>query len=107
NNGKPSGLSTNFYLQFADSKGNIVSNSQFPVLGAVAKGSITVPESISQGNYYVRAWTPVMLNSSEDMIYKKNIFVFRPVGNPASTTATSKNVSINFFPESGHLVDGL
>ena len=62
NDGKPSGLSNNLYLQFADARGNIVSTKCFPVLGAVSKGSIDVPDSLPQGNYYIRALTPEMFN---------------------------------------------
>src|SRR4051812_22400174 len=58
--GKPSALSNNFYLQFTDSRGGIISSKKYPVQGATAKGSIQIPDSLPQGNYFVRAVTPVM-----------------------------------------------
>src|SRR5574338_314397 len=76
--GKPSGISNNLFLQMTDSKGAIVANKKFPVLGAVAKGTIEIPDSLPQGNYYIRALTPYMLNDDADFMYRKNIFVFRP-----------------------------
>lgn len=105
--GKPSGTSNNFYVQLADSKGNIVSSKKYPVFGAVAKGNIDIPDSLPQGNYYIRALTPDMLNYEEAFVYKKNIFIFKPVASAAKETAPPQNVSVNFFPESGHLVDGI
>ncbi len=105
-NGKPSGLSNNLYLQFMDSKGNIIADNRYAVLGAVAKGSINIPDSLPQGNYYVRALTPGMLNADESFIYKKDIFVFKP-SVVKSTATTSQNVNVRFFPESGDLVDGI
>ncbi len=105
--GKPSGMSSNFYLQFADSRGQLVSTKKYPVMGAVAKGSILIPDSLPQGNYYIRALTPGMLNEDEAMIYKKNIFVFRPAARNAVASKTSQTVSLKFFPESGNLVDGI
>lgn len=104
--GKPSNLSNNFYLQFADSKGQVVSTHKFPVMGAVVKGNIDIPDSLPQGNYYIRALTPHMFNYDDAFIYTKNIFVFRPE-TAAVTTTISKNVSLQFFPESGHLIDGI
>lgn len=104
--GKPSNLSNNFYLQFADSKGQVVSTHKFPVMGAVVKGNIDIPDSLPQGNYYIRALTPHMFNYDDAFIYTKNIFVFRPE-TAAVTTTIPKNVSLQFFPESGHLIDGI
>ena len=104
--GKPSGISNNFYLQFIDTKGNIISNHKYPVLGATAKGNISIPDSLPQGNYYIRALTPDMLNYEESFVYKKNIFIFRPGTTPGGTKP-SQTVSVQFFPESGYLVDGI
>ncbi|MFZ1263420.1 MAG: hypothetical protein WAT34_07895 [Chitinophagaceae bacterium] len=105
--GKPSGISNNFYVQFIDSKGAVISSKKYPVFGAVAKGNIDIPDSLPQGNYYIRALTPDMLNYEEAFIYKKNIFIFHPSAGNASTAKTQQNVSLKFFPESGNLVDGI
>ena len=105
--GKPSGISNNLYLQFTDSKGGVVSTKKFPVMGAVAKGSIEVPDSLPQGNYYLRAITPVMLDYDEAFTYKKNIFIFKPSVVASKEKAPAQNVSLQFFPESGQLVDGI
>ncbi len=104
--GQPSASSNNLFLQFTDSKGKLVSNKMFPVMGAVVKGSIRVPDSLPQGNYYIRALTPAMKNYEESFIYKKNIFVFKP-STAAIEKTQSPTVSVQFFPESGHLVDGI
>ena len=105
--GKPSGMSSNLYLQFTDNKGYVIFNQQYPASGAVAKGNIEIPDSLTQGNYYIRAFTANMLNYDEAFIYKKNIFVFK--GSATSTTGIieAQNVSLQFFPESGNLVDGI
>lgn len=106
-NGKPSAASNNFYVQLTDSKGNIVTTKKYPVFGAAAKGNIDLPDSLPQGNYYMRALTPGMLNYEEEFIYKKNIFIFRPSAGSSATAKVPSNVSLKFFPESGNLVDGI
>jgi hypothetical protein len=103
--GKPSGLSNNFYLQLVNSNGKLVCEKKFPVLGASVRGSIALPDSLPAATYYIRALTPGILSEGEDFVYKKNIFVSNPsspaVAKPAQT------VSLQFFPESGKLVDGI
>ncbi len=106
NDGKPGVISNNLYLQLIDSKGHIISNKRFPISGATAKGSIAIPDSLPYGNYYIRALTPDMLNYDEAFIYKKNIFILKR-GGAEIKKGLSQNVSIQFFPESGHLVDGV
>jgi hypothetical protein len=105
-NGLPSTLSNNFYLQLIGIDGKIISNKKYPVQGATIKGDIELPNSLPQGYYHIRALTPGILNSSHDFLYSKNLFVF----NPSSTTTNKLNfsplpsLSVQFFPESGHLV---
>lgn len=107
NDGKPGELSNNLYLQFSDSKGQVVSTKQFPIMGSVVNGSIDVPDSLPQGNYCIRALTPGMLSYDEAFIYKKNILVFRPGVSAAKEKAPPPDVSIQFFPESGDFIEGV
>ena len=107
-NGKPSGRSSNIYLQFLDSTGTVISYKKYPVLGAVAKGNIDIPDSLPQGNYMIRAITSGMQHEEESMIYKKNLFVFHPASsNQVNIRNKIQTVSLTFFPESGPLVDGV
>jgi len=109
-NGLPSSLSNNFYLQLIDIKGNVISSKQYPVNSATVKGNIDLPDSLKQGYYYIKALTPAMLNSYENIIYSKSIFIFNPLSKQLSkSTAVSKNfpIAVQFFPESGNLVAGI
>ena len=105
--GKPGISSSNLFLQFTDNKGRVISYKRFPIMGAAAKGSIDIPDSLSAGNYYIRALTPDMLNDEEAFVYKKNIVVFKPGNTGIIGNSNPQNVSVQFFPESGQLVDGI
>lgn len=105
--GKPGISSSNLFLQFTNSKGGVICTKRFPITGAAAKGSIDIPDSLSPGNYYIRALTPDMINYEEAFVYKKNIAVFRPGTLEIVGITTPQNVSVQFFPESGQLVDGV
>ncbi len=107
NEGKPGGISSNLYVQFVDANGQLISSGRYPVMGAVTKGSIVIPDSLPQGNYYIRAVTPNMLNGDEEFIYKKNLFIYRPSAAAAAGVKPQQTVSLQFFPESGYLIDGI
>jgi hypothetical protein len=104
--GKPSGASNNLYIQVINSKGVLIDSKRYPIMGAVAKGNIDIPDTLPQGNYYVRVFTPQMLNDDEAFIYKKAVYIFNPKNQKQKETVTP-NISLQFFPESGTLVDGL
>ena len=107
-NGIPVSISSNLYLQFSDKNGSVVFNKKYPIDGAVAKGNIEIPDSLSQGSYYIRAYTTRMLNYDERLIYIKNIFVLNSASNQMlPVIAQEQNLSIQFFPESGNLIDGV
>jgi len=108
NDNKPSIVSSNFYLQLINNKNQIISSKKYPVMGAAAKGNIDIPDSLPQGNYRIRALTPEMLNNDLDFIYNKNFFIYNPSSNNTKEkTTASQNIILQFFPESGNLVDGL
>lgn len=105
-NGLPSGISSNFYIRLADDKGRTIAEKKYPVTGAAAKGNIDLPDSLPQGNYYFIATTAGMLTYGSDFIYRKNIYIYNP-STAGKITATPQSIKIQFFPESGNLVDGL
>ena len=104
--GKPSGLSNNLYLQFVNTKGEVIASGKYAVYGAVSKGSLVIPDSLPQGNYFIRAATPAMLAWGESMVYKKDVFVFHP-GTRETGPADPSTLALQFFPESGKMVDGI
>lgn len=99
--GLPSTRSTHFYIQVFNEKGISVSSGHFPVLGATVDGGFILPDSLTSGNYYIQAFTPLMLSQSAE-VYVKNLWVsgsgFRSAQRPAGTLS-----QIQFFPESGSL----
>jgi hypothetical protein len=105
--GLPSGLSNNFYLQLIDERGKVYARKHFPVQGSTIRGNIDLPDSIPQGYYHIRALTPAMLNSIEGAIYSKSIFIFNPTAKTKSQApnAVEKSIHVQFFPESGNLID--
>lgn len=105
-NGKPSGLSNNFFMQLFDPKGGLVLSKRYPVAGSVIKGNIDIPDTLQQGNYIIRAFTPHMLNTEESLLYRRNITIFNR-NRKSSGIKRQDHLIVDFFPESGYLVDGI
>ena len=105
-NGLPSAVSSNFYVRLADDKGHIIAEKRYPVTGASARGDIDLPDSLPQGNYYFTATTAGISTYGEDFIYRKNIYIYNP-SVAGKNTPAPQHIKVQFFPESGNLVDGL
>lgn len=107
--GMPITRSSSLYLHFTDQDGKIIAARKYPVAGATTKGNIDLPDSIPQGNYHIRAATEAMLGFGPEFVYRKNIYIYNPEGQAAPPPASTAEpgLKLRFFPESGHLVDGL
>lgn len=110
NNRQPDASANNFYLQLFDTRNRLLMTKKYPVRGATVSGDIELADSLPQGYYTIRALTPAMLTTaSPDRFYLKDIYVFNPSSRPSAENEPNKRaaLSLQFFPESGHLVDGL
>ncbi len=107
NNGMPSVLSSNFYVQLSDADGKIIETKKYPVYGAAVNGHIDLPDSLLQASYLISAYTPSSLNFTDaDLLYRKAFYIYnRNTSKPVS--ASPETVDLVFFPESGHLVHGI
>jgi hypothetical protein len=103
----PSMMSTNFFLQVLDKDGRLIKENRYPVTGATVSGNIILEDSLPKGNYWLRAFTPWMLNFGEEFIYHRPVFVINAATSRAPLSNNNKDISLRFFPESGNLVDGI
>jgi hypothetical protein len=106
-NGLPATESHNIYLQLVNSAGQVIDKKLYPVAGATANGSISLPDSLPAGSYYIRATTPTMLNLGEEFVYRKNIPVYAPGKMTADGKIERRPYTVQFFPEGGNFVDGI
>lgn len=73
----PSQLSKIVYVDVVNAKDSLVQTIKLPTVNAVAAGNIPLtPGTYKQGNYYIRAYTVWMLNSSDKFFFSKTI----PIG---------------------------
>lgn len=114
----PSSLSKIIYVELFDNNGKIITHQTLYAEDGFAKGYFSLPESLLQGNYLVKAYTNWMRNFSQEFFFTKEIQIYNPkkvVGNskviPSEKVTVKKlansNIDLQFFPEGGCLVSGL
>lgn len=124
----PSNLSQTVYVELLNPGGKIIDRCVLKPHVGRFHGSLLVDETPFYSGYYeIRAYTRYMLNFGEEVIYSRTIPVFREPKETGDWTDRSmleygsktlaferpkpkqKTSKLNacFFPEGGHLVDGL
>lgn len=91
---------------------------QLKLLNGMASGDFVLPETLSGGQYHIRAYTNVMRNFDQNYFFRKTIFIGNAsASNPVTTTNTdnrpikeqtgvTEKADIQFFPEGGNLIIG-
>lgn len=103
-NGLPSVSSHNLYLYLIDEKGRIMDSKKYPISGATVKGNFNLGKTIPAGCYTIKALTAATANDGE-FAYTKNIYIYN--AEIRKDTVAQKKIVIQFFPESGNLVDNI
>lgn len=103
----PSTLSKIVYVDLLDTYNNPVMQLKIGTEGSTGSGVMTLPDTLSTGNYIIRAYTNWMKNFSRDLFSYKKISVINPFKNITSIKVPSSDLfpdSVIFFPEGGQLI---
>jgi hypothetical protein len=105
---KPGILSKVVYVTLSDAKGTVIEKKQLQLKNATAAGEFGLAPTMASGNYTLSAYTLWMLNFP-GFIDRKTITVYNTQKNEAVIGASSVSTQVNmqFFPESGKLVNGI
>ena len=106
---KPLHVSKVAYIEILNSDNRPLVNTKVALGESGGDGSLFIPATLASGTYRVRAYTQWMRNFSADFYFHKDITVVNPFVRPESfsTTATPPKIQVEFFPEGGHLINGL
>lgn len=104
-------LSNVLHVDLVNPKSHIDQSIKLRLANGLAWGEFTLPDSLPNGNYVIRAYTRLMRNNQEAGYFdkvipvtavRKNIVVAnKPVQN------TNSKIDIQFFPEGGDLLSGI
>ena len=124
---RQSGKSKVVYVELVDGGDSVVAQRKLYVDALGAHGDIKIGDDLPQGDYTLRSYTKYMLNEKEPVYFQKKVPIFvqtlranasadQPPNSRSlkgfSTTGTTTSAiygspKISFYPEGGHLVEGL
>jgi hypothetical protein len=103
---QPTAKNNTVYAELLNEKSQLIQRLNLLTMSGSAAGNFDLPDTLSSGNYTVRAYTNWMKNQEEDYFFHRQIKIF----NPETSTHqgnTSAQPDIRFFPEGGDLVAGI
>ena len=115
-------MSNNLNVELVNIKGDPVSVKLLRVDEGFSHAEIQLPDSLSGGNYKIRAYTDWMMNFDSDLFFEKEMFVHNPIEENfipiffdifrnrrfnRQLENKAEEVQFAFFPEGGNLVQGL
>ena len=105
---KPLDLSKVAYLDLLDGSGTSVLQTAVALSATGGNGALSLPTNLPSGTYRLRGYTNWMKNGDTTYFFEKNVTIINPFRRlglklPRETV----RYDVQFFPEGGHLVQGL
>jgi hypothetical protein len=106
-----SSLSGIVNIELIDEKDSIKQSIELPLDHGLANGDFALPDTLHAGNFHIRAYTNYMRNAGSAYFFNRAITIINPIALDKKATATTQlssgKIDVQFFPESGDLVDGI
>ncbi|MGN7863592.1 hypothetical protein [Chryseobacterium sp. 22458] len=102
-----SAISTTLFVELYDRNKKQIIKKLVPLIDGEGSGSISLPASLKEDVYYLRAYTTWMANFNEDFQLIKPVAVYNPASPEKLTANPISGWTASIHPESGHLIDGI
>jgi len=103
--------STNLHVELISPSGEITDSRVVRITGGLGNGDFHLAGNLKSGRYMVRAYTNYMRNFGDNLFFHKDIIIINSTDSNKSfqdsVTVVTEKPEINFFPESGSLVDNV
>jgi hypothetical protein len=99
-------ISSNLYVELVNDAGTTIRRAALPVFFGGANGQFELPDTLTTGSYFVRAYSPSMLNAGTGLS-SQSIFIYGKKKNEPPPLVDLKADNLQFFPEGGNLVNDL
>ncbi len=113
---KPDAISANLYVELISPEKRVFMQQLLKLENGVANGDFPMHDTLTTGNYQIRAYTANMKNYGKDYLFSKKIRIINP-NKLYYTKAIHKkakkikkqltDIDLQFFPEGGALVTNL
>ena len=106
---EPSLLSNVLYIDLINDKNEVAKKAKLEVINGYANGNINLIDSLTTGNYSIRAYTNYMRNYDSSFFFEKPINIVNVLDKDIVKLKKEKplDLSLKFFPEGGKLVTGI
>lgn len=101
----PSTLSQTVYTQLIDSNDSLISQVVTESFNGFGNGYIDLPPNLTDGKYQLVSFTNWMKNFGEEYFFRKSIGIVNSDVEGITPDITKQKIDLQFFPESGNLVD--
>lgn len=102
----PVSISNIIHVELLSSDLKILDKKMLRIENGGTSGDFLLPDSISPGNYHVRAYTNWMQNFDDAFLFRQSFRVLKTQTEEEYVNPILK-ATLNFFPEGGDLVDGI
>ena len=108
---KLSDNSNNLNVELISPESKIIKRLILRIDSGIGFGDFHLGDSIASGDYQVRAYTSWMRNFGDVFFFKKDIVIENHMGitasKPSKPEENDNNVDVQFFPESGPLIENV
>lgn len=92
---KPSEISGSLYVELINEKDSLKKQIKLPLVSGLTWGDFKLPDSLSEGNYRIRAYTQWMRNAGTEFFFDKTIKIGNSWANEVFTSTTYNFVKEN------------
>jgi hypothetical protein len=85
---RPSNISNILYVELINEKDSVKKQLKLPLMGGITWGDFKLTDSLSEGNYRIRAYTQVMRNAGPDFFFDKTIKIGNAWANKVFTNTS-------------------
>ncbi|MDF1695651.1 MAG: TonB-dependent receptor plug domain-containing protein [Saprospiraceae bacterium] len=97
------------YVHLENESGEVVAERNIQLNGKIGNGDFEINEDWEEGVYTLRGFSAYMQNYDHDYTFSKEIAIWSTstVLDEETSEDSTKSIQVRFFPEGGHLVNGL
>jgi hypothetical protein len=103
----PDTMSSVLYVQLNKKGGDRIITKISPVLLSTAQGFIELSDSLVSGDYFIKAFSPTMLNAGTDFVFQQSVLIKGKKKQIDTAMAVIPKPVISFFSEGGNFVAGI
>jgi len=98
-----SAISKIMYVELLNDRQEVVQSRRLPVVSGLSIGDFKLPETLSEGTYYIRAYTNWMRNFDEENFFHKTLYINSEL---SEGLRTNSNFSYHQPDENGNNIRG-